>query len=77
MIHEKFSKIQEWFTLWHDFNMELIQKRSDWFCNGIEMLYEDDLLHSHTSYDSWVGIYRKPNSRLHDAVSQIMKDSDH
>lgn len=52
------------FTLWHDFNMELIHKK-EWIgsvCNGIEMLYEDDLLHGPILHirDSWVGIYRKP-----------------
>lgn len=52
------------FILWHDFNIELAPKK-EWIssvCNGIEMLYEDGLLHGPILHirDSWVGIYLKP-----------------
>jgi len=52
------------FLLWHDFNLELAPKK-EWIasvCKGIEMLYEDGLLHGPIFHvrDSWVGIYQKP-----------------
>jgi hypothetical protein len=50
------------FILWHDFNVDLIEK-FDWIrsvCQGIEWLYDDGILSGRIFHvrDSWVGIYQ-------------------
>lgn len=49
------------FILWHDFNIDLIQKY-DWIdsvCRGVEKLYQEGLIKGRIFHirDSWVGVY--------------------